>query len=218
MHQTIGVIFDMDGVLVDSGHAHYLSWRQLAEELGMRLMNEEDFKSSFGGRSADIIARWFGETRPEVVHQMDARKESIYRDLIRGKAPSMPGAVELIVSLHAARFRLGVGSSGPPENIGLVCDEMGLRPYLSAIVTGMDVQRGKPDPQVFLLAADRMGTPPARTVVIEDAPLGIEAARRADMRCIALTSSHSASALSAADVIVSNLSEITPSSILELIA
>lgn len=204
----IGVIFDMDGVLVDSGHAHYLSWRRLAEERGKRPMDEAEFKSSFGGRSAEIIARWFGETREEIVKSMDERKEAIYRELIRGQVPAMPGAVELVAALHAADIRIAVGSSGPPENIDLVCDEMGLRPYLSAIVTGMDVQRGKPDPQVFLLAAERMGTRSTATVVIEDAPLGVEAAKRAGMRCIALTSSHPGDVLHAADEIVTGLAEI----------
>ncbi|MBI5762388.1 MAG: HAD family phosphatase [Planctomycetes bacterium] len=213
---NLGVIFDMDGVLVDSGPAHLQSWQLLAREMG-RAITAEQFAHSFGQRSSEIITHIFGITDAVEIARLDARKESLYRDLVRGHVPAMPGAKELVTSLHAAGVRLAVGSSGPPENVKLVCEEMGLTLLMSAIVTGMDVQRGKPDPQVFQVAAERLGLSPAACVVIEDAPVGIEAAHRAGMACIALTSSHPRERLSAAELVVASLGEIEPSTIRGLI-
>ena len=212
----IGVIFDMDGVLVDSAEDHFTSWQAVARELG-RDLTREQFAHSFGRRSSEIIHHHFAVADSAEIARIDARKEHIYRDLIRGRVPAMPGAIELVRGLHCAGLRLAVGSSGPPENIRLVCEEMNLTGWMSAIITGMDVERGKPDPQVFLVAASRMGLPANRCVVIEDAPAGVEAARRAGMKCIALTGSHEAAALSVADRIVNSLLKLSPDGIRELI-
>ncbi len=216
MHDR-GVIFDVDGVLVDSYAPHYESWRLLAEEIDADIA-ESQFAATFGRTSRDIIASLFNVTDADAVRKLDARKESLYRDIIRPAVPAMPGAVTLVASLHATGFRLAVGSSGPPENVALVCEVMGLDAYLSASITGADVTRGKPDPQVFLLAAEGLGLPAARCVVIEDAPAGIEAARAAGMPCIALSSTHDRAGLSAADRVVDALDELGPSDIGALIA
>lgn len=205
---ALGVIFDMDGVLVDSFSAHRESWRLLARELG-RDFTDEQFHQTFGQRSADIIRALFGPRDDAETARLDARKESLYRDLIRGRVPVMPGATELIDRLHAGGFRLAVGSSGPPENVALVVDGMGLRSQFAAVVTGADVQRGKPDPQVFTLAAQRLRLPPQRCAVIEDAPVGIEAARRAGCYAVGLAGSHAMDALLAADMILMHLNELT---------
>jgi beta-phosphoglucomutase len=205
----LGVIFDIDGVLVDSRAAHLRSWLLLAEELGAEI-TESDFASTFGRTSRDIISELLGMTDPDNVRKLDDRKEALYRNIIRGAVPVMPGAREAVQRLHAAGFTLGVGSSGPPENVTLVCDGLDLTPLLSATVTGRDVARGKPDPQVFELAARRMNLDPARCVVVEDAPAGIEAARRAGMPSIGLTSTHSPKALAAADRVIEHLDELSP--------
>ncbi|HKQ50571.1 MAG TPA: HAD family phosphatase [Phycisphaerae bacterium] len=206
----IGIIFDMDGVLVDSGAAHLESWQRLAREIGAGDIPDERFTAVFGRTSADIISAVLGPKTPDEIRRLDDRKEAIYRDLIRGHVPVMPGAHDAVRRLHSAGMRIAVGSSGPRENIELVCAEMGLHPYLSGIVTGRDVQRGKPDPQVFQLAAERMHLEPSRCIVIEDAPSGIEAAHRAGMSCIALTGSHPAERLDHADKVIESLSALTP--------
>ena len=206
----LGIIFDMDGVLVDSGPAHLESWQRLAREIGAGDIPAERFTAVFGRTSADIITAVFGPRPPDEIKGLDDRKEAIYRDLIRGRVPAMPGALDAVRRLHAVGMRIAVGSSGPPENIELVCAEMGLQPYLSAIVTGRDVQRGKPDPQVFQLAAERLQLEPSRCVVIEDAPSGIEAAHRAGIPCIALSGSHPTERLFPADAIIEDLMSLAP--------
>jgi beta-phosphoglucomutase len=214
--QPIGIIFDMDGVLVDSYRAHLRSWCLLAEEMGAKI-TEAQFASSFGRTSREIIRDHFKLTDSAKIQRLDDRKEAIYRDLIREHVPEMPGAVAAVRALHAAGFVLGVGSSGPPENVALVCDRLGLRPMLAAIVTAEDVQRGKPDPQVFLLTAERMAVLATYCIVVEDAPVGIEAARRAGMHSIALVGTHPAAALSAADAVVQHLDKLTPELIRQVV-
>jgi HAD superfamily hydrolase (TIGR01509 family) len=178
---------------------------------------DERFTAVFGRTSADIITHVFGPKSPAEIKRLDDRKEAIYRELIHGRVPAMPGAVDAVKRLHAAGMKIAVGSSGPPENIELVCHEMGLRPYVSAIVTGRDVQRGKPDPQVFELAASRLGIEPSQCVVIEDAPAGVEAAHRGGMACVALLGSHPLERLKEAEQVIASLALLTPEMVSRLI-
>jgi beta-phosphoglucomutase len=183
------VIFDMVGVLVDSYDAHYQSWRDVAATEGFDL-KEDDFARTFGQTSREIIrAHWPVKNLDDTsIRAIDERKEAAFRRLIAHSVPVMDGARELIAALRSAGFKIAVGSSGPPENVFLALECFGGPPRFDAIVTGMDVERGKPDPQVFLLAARRAGVEASRAVVIEDAPPGIEAARRAGMAAVALVS------------------------------
>jgi beta-phosphoglucomutase len=212
---SYGVIFDMDGVLVDSYAAHLASWKRLAAELGAAI-TEDQFSATFGRTSREIIRQLFDVTDRETVARYDTRKEALYRDIIRGRVPVMAGAIELVTTLHQAGFRLAVGSSGPPENIALVCEECVLDSMLAGKVSGADVTEGKPDPEVFLLAAERIGVAPERCVVIEDAPSGVEAAIRAGMRCIALAGTVESTRLGQADLVVNRLDEINAATIRNL--
>jgi beta-phosphoglucomutase len=202
------VIFDVDGVLVDSYDAHMRSWLLMGREHGLTI-TEEQFASTFGQTSREIIARFWGsDLSREEAEALDARKEAIYRDLIRERFPAMDGSVELIDALADAGFRLAVGSSGPPENVELTLDCLGRASRFNAVVTGRDVTRGKPDPQVFQTAAERLGLPPARCIVVEDAPVGITAARAAGMASVALVGTVAADRLGEADLVVRSLREL----------
>lgn len=201
------VIFDMDGVLVDSYAPHLESWRILAREIGAEITPAQ-FDETFGRTSRDIIRSLFGTSDDERVRAYDERKEALYREIVRGRVPEMTGACDLVKRLHSKGLAMAIGSSGPRENVALVCEELGLTPLMGACVTGADVSRGKPDPEVFLTAAARLGVAAASCVVVEDAPAGVEAAKRAGMRCIGLTSTHESAALSAADATVGTLVEV----------
>jgi beta-phosphoglucomutase len=186
-------------------------------ELGIDY-SEPAFAADFGRTSRDILRRTLGEPLSEVrIRQLDERKESLFRDILRQAFPAMDGAVELIDALAADGFLLAVGSSGPPENIALSLDKLGRAKNFAAVVTGMDVTRGKPDPQVFQLAAERLGVPPSSCAVVEDAVHGIEAARRAGMASIALSGTTTRNRLSHADLVVDSLRQLSPASIRELI-
>jgi len=212
MNQADAAIFDMDGVLVDTYQAHYRSWLELASGEGLDF-SEEDFAQTFGWTSREVIAKlWAGRCLSEAqIAAMDSRKEAAFRRAIQAEVPLMPGAIPLLQSLRREGFRLAVGSSAPPENVNLVLDWMNLRDLFHAVVTGADVARGKPDPQVFQLAAQRLGAPPAGCVVIEDAPAGLAAAAAAGMAGVGLVSTgRSRDVLAKADLLVDSLAELSP--------
>jgi beta-phosphoglucomutase family hydrolase len=211
------VIFDVDGVLTDSYDSHFLSWQRMFGEVGVTFTDEQ-FRSTFGRTNRDIFAELYpGEMTEERSRQLGDRKEVLYREIVSDSFKPLPGAVELIDALDAAGFKLAVGSSGPPENIALTLEKLGRADRFAAAVTGADVTRGKPDPQVFLLAAERLGVPPERCAVIEDAPQGIEAANRAEMTSIALTGTTTRQNLAHAKLTIDSLDELTPQRIASLI-
>lgn len=202
------VIFDVDGVLIDSYQAHFESWRALCREHGFDI-TEKEFADTFGRRSSDIIAMLFdGQFTDAQIAAMDDRKEALFREIVAEKFPAMDGAVELIDDLAAAGFKLALGSSGPPENVMLVLRKLDRVMSVGAVVTGQDVTRGKPDPQVFVTAAQRLAVDPSHCVVVEDAVPGVEAAKRAGMKAVALTGTATREQLSQADLVVDSLREL----------
>ena len=211
-----GVIFDMDGVLVDSAQPHFRSWQLLAEENGATV-TEEQFKSTFGQQNDDIIPLIFGEVSPQRLRRLADRKEELYRGLIRAQAPIVDGAPDLVRSLHDAGVALAVGSSGPLANIELVLDAMGVADLMSAIVSGDEVTRGKPHPQVFSLACTKLRIEPSYCVVIEDAPAGVRAARAAGAHVVAVLMYHPAEAFDGADCVVNRLADLSAERLLALI-
>lgn len=218
MHPQMAVIFDVDGVLIDSYQPHYQSWVQLFLELGVEF-TEQQFRATFGRTNRDIFTELFpGEMSEGEMRARGERKEVLYREIISSKLTPMPGAVELVQALDDEGFALGVGSSGPPENIALTLEKLELTGLISAAVTGADVERGKPDPQVFLMCAERLERDPALCAVVEDAPQGVEAANRAGMTSIGLTSTQELPDLAMANLVVQRLDELTPLGIATLIA
>jgi beta-phosphoglucomutase len=160
----------------------------------------------------DIIRRfWPVAISDEQMTAIADGKEAMVRELYREHFPAMPGATRLVQSLHDYGFKLAVGSSGPKENVHLSCELLGIVPLLGGIVSGCDVKRGKPHPEIFLTSANHLNVLPQHCVVVEDATVGIQAAHAAGMKCIALLSTgHNASELQEADMIVHSLDEITP--------
>jgi beta-phosphoglucomutase len=212
------VLFDMDGVLVDSYRAHLESWLALAAEEGLAFA-EADFERTFGRTSREIIAELWPERAAEAA-AFDARKEQRYRRLIDERFPASEGAADLVRALHGAGWKLAVASSGPPENVALVLERLGAGECFEAVVTGRDVTRGKPDPEVFVTAAARLGVLAARCVVVEDAPLGVAAAHAGGMRAVALLST----GRDAADfrdekpeLVVSSLADLDPERLARLL-
>ena len=211
----IGVIFDMDGVLIDSAEPHFTSWRLLADECGGTVTREQ-FAATFGRQNRDIVPVLFGEASKTRLQALSERKEEIYRDLVRTNPPIVPGAVELAHGLARAGARLAVGSSGPLANIEFVLGAMEVTGLISAIVSGDDVTRGKPDPQVFSVACERLGVSPACCVVVEDAPAGVQAARAAGTRAVAVLIYHPAEAFDGPDLMVRRLADLSVEQLVSL--
>ena len=199
-----GVLWDMDGVLVDTAELHFQTWAQVLPEYGIRLTRDA-FQAVFGMNNTRTLGVLLGRApSPELVPEMTERKEGLFRQALRGHVQPLPGVQTWLERLRDSEFRQAIASSAPAANIDVLVDELGLRPYFDAIVPGFDLP-GKPDPAVFLEAARQIDVPPERCVVIEDAVAGVEAARRAGMRCVAVTTTHDAQALQGADVVVERL-------------
>lgn len=211
-----GLIFDVDGVLVDSYWSHFKSWQIAAAEFGFTI-TEDEFRHNFGRKSHETITeRWGDRLTAEQIAHFEHRKEAAYRDVIRDDFPGMDGARELIDTWQATGNLLAVASSGPPENVAIVLDQLGRRSSFQTVITGDDVTRGKPDPQVFLLAAGGLRLPANHCAVVEDAPAGIAAAKAAGMLAIGLVSTgHTWQSLSAADQRVASLRDLTAADIIE---
>ncbi|MSR42014.1 MAG: HAD family phosphatase [Phycisphaerales bacterium] len=215
-------IFDLDGTLVDSYDAHYLAWREVSASHAVEI-SVDDYYRHFGRRNEDLLREcWLragkGSLSDAQVHALDHEKEAAYRAQVATQFPVMTGASELVRSLRDAGWRLAVGSSGPPLNVQLALDGLGLADCFEVLVTGSDVKRSKPDPECFLLAAERLGVAPKHCVVLEDAPAGIAAAKSAGMACAAITSKgHSPERQAHADLVVDRLDAWTPAVLAELI-
>jgi len=199
------VLWDLDGTLVDSGDYHWRAWRDTMRDEGVELTYQQ-FLESFGQKNDRILTAWMGNAATrDVIGRVGDTKEALYRQLAvaEGLAP-LPGAAAWVERLHRAGWRQAIASSAPKENVRVMLDVLNLDGYFDAIVSAEDVTAGKPDPQVFLAAAAKLHTPAAFAVVVEDAAVGIEAARRAGMKCVGV----STSAVLPADVFVRSLADL----------
>ena len=184
---TGAVLWDLDGTLIDSEQYHWLAWRDTmaAEDVPLTYPR---FLKTFGLRNDAIIPQWIPGATNEQIDRIANTKEQLYRRLVRegGLAP-LPGAAEWTERLAHDGWRQAIASSAPRENIVAVLAVIGLGAVFQAVVSAEDVTLGKPDPQVFLTAASRLGSTPARSIVVEDAGAGVEAARRAGMPSIGVS-------------------------------
>jgi beta-phosphoglucomutase family hydrolase len=212
-----GVIFDWDGVVIDSSAQHERSWEILAKEISKPLP-EGHFKLGFGKKNQVIIPgilQWASEEKE--VQQLADRKEEIYRELVNQSGVHiLPGARELLAALREEGIPAAVGSSTPRGNLNAIFAATGLDEYFEAVVCGDDVTNGKPSPDVFLLAAHKLGLSAADCLVIEDAHAGIEAALRAGMRVRAVATTNPLPDLHEATDTVESLAGVTPSRLAQI--
>lgn len=217
LYQNHAVLWDMDGVLVDTGDFHFSAWKQTFEELGVAF-DKEDFRATFGMNNAGILEWVYGtKPEPEEVSQVSEKKEALFRELIKGKAEPLPGVPDWLQQFQAWGIKQAITSSAPPKNIEVLVAELKIEDYFDAIVSGFDLP-GKPNPDVFLKAANAIQVPPENCIVIEDAIAGVEGAKRAGMKCIAVTTTNPASKLARADYIVDRLENMDKKDFLSLIA
>jgi beta-phosphoglucomutase len=184
----LAVIWDMDGTLVDTADLHFEAWRDVCHEIGHDFTRAE-FAATFGRRNPEILQFLFGARFSlEEIAEIGKRKEILYRAAARRLGVELlPGGRALLEGLHAAHYAQAIGSSAPLENVDLILELTKTRQLFDAITSSEDTQRGKPDPQVFEVAAGKLGVPPSRCVVFEDAVAGVQAAKAGRMKCIAVT-------------------------------
>ncbi len=203
------VIWDLDGVIVDTSQLHFASWQQWAQELG-RTFTEDDFFRLFGLRNSDIVMRFLESgVSADEAEALGEKKEELFRDIIRReKVTVLPGALELLRSLKEDDWRLALASSGPLESTDLILSSIGIGHIFECVVSARWLSQGKPAPDVFLLAASNLGVAPDCCVVIEDTIDGVNAAKAAGMKCISVTNTYPRERLTAADFIVDTLEAV----------
>ena len=189
MGKIQAVIFDLDGVIVDTAQFHFIAWKELAAEWNYTLTPEDNEKLKGVSRmdSVNKIAQWANvQTKPEQLLDIAHRKNEIYLRFCNQLTPQhvLPGISSLINTLKANGVFISLGSAS--KNARFVLDKLGLLGVFDVVVDGNDVSKSKPNPEVFLKAAQRMGVSPEHCVVLEDAPAGIEAALAANMKVIGL--------------------------------
>jgi beta-phosphoglucomutase len=205
------VLWDLDGVIADTGTYHCRAWQDVFGRRGVSF-TDEDFMRHFGQRNDTIIRDTVGGSiSPEELAIIASEKEANYRRRVSGNIKPLPGAIELIKSLGQYSINMAIASSAPLENIQIIIRGLGVEDCFQAIVWGQEVAEGKPSPQVFLLAARKLEVEPRNCVVIEDAVAGVAAAKSADMKCVAVTNSHPRSRLKEADLIVATLATLSVS-------
>ena len=211
-------LFDWDGVVIDSSAQHERSWELLAEEI-QKPLPEGHFKKGFGRKNQIIIPEildWSHD--PEEIEALGRRKEELYRELVaKDGVEILPGAKELLVALREAGIPRAVGSSTPRANLEAIFAATGLDAYFDAVVCAEDVSHGKPDPEVFLKGASKLGVDPKRCIVFEDALPGIEAGQRGGMKVVAVATTNPIELLSHAEKSVKSLSEVSVDDLARLI-
>ena len=190
------VLFDCDGVLVDSEALSCEATSDLLRARGAKLTNEE-VRALFLGRSAADHVRWCRDHGVAIEDDFGAVKDRAYVERARGRLKAMPGALELVERVHG-KTKIAVATSGTPEKVAFSLQETGLDRFFDVVVTASEVARGKPHPDLFLRAAERLAVEPVACVVIEDSAPGVQAARAAGMKAVALASSMDRAALLAA--------------------
>ena len=204
-----GVVFDMDGVLIDSREYHLQSWIDVGQEEGY-IMTDEFFHETFGMQNGEILPQLLGASSSAAeVSRVSHRKEERYRDLITGELQLLAGVEAILQDLRANGYRLAIGTSTPWINLEFMLNHAPIAPYFDEYVTAEDVQNSKPAPDTFLMGAAKLGLSPDCCAVVEDAIPGVVAGKAAGMPVIAVTNTRKAEELHQADRVVNSLTELT---------
>lgn len=204
------LIFDMDGTIVDNMRFHDLAWARWHEIHGLPFDPGRFFSLTAGRTNAEIFADVFGEPlTPARAGELGEQKEALYRELYAPHLAPLAGLATLIDQARAAGMSLAVGTAAPPSNVSFVLDRLGLRQHFTAVVHPEANIRGKPHPDIFVEAARRLGVATRNCLVFEDAPLGIEAARRAGMKAVAMSTMLSPQAFAHFDNLVTTVADFT---------
>lgn len=203
-----GAIFDMDGVVVDNHAFHFSAWMAFAEKYKFEL-NEKIYRDQYNGKTnADLFKMIFGDISREDLNHYAEEKENLYHKLYAPHMKAHTGLIDFLEYLKKNKIKIALGTSAPTQNVDFVLDTLKLRKYFEAIVDGAQVQRGKPDPQVYQLCAMKLGLEPKDCVVFEDSLAGLESGEKAGCVIVGVATSHKASELKVkTDIIIHDFTE-----------
>lgn len=216
MTSTWAILWDMDGVLVDSAGLHYQSWLEVLTRHNV-LLTEERFQQVFGKNNTQIIQELFSSPGEDLIKRIDHEKEIYFRENISSKAHVFEGVKPWLMQFKEWGFPQAIASSAPQANLDSLVDAFNIRPYFQAIISGQYLP-SKPDPAVFLKAAKSLKISASRCVVIEDSIHGIIGARQAGMKTIGVATSQPLQALNQADLAVQRLTNLTSDQVNQLLS
>ncbi len=202
-----GFLFDLDGTLIDSMPLHAQAWRRWRAQQGLPAHDAHHFAATAGRSNAEILADLYPERSLEERMAMADSKEALYREIARGELEAIAGAEAFMGTAASLGLSLAVCTAAPPENIAVAFERFAWAARVATVTSPADGLRGKPHPDIFEEAARRMGLAPSDCLVFEDAPLGVEAARRAGMKALVLTTTLPASAFHAFDNVVATAAD-----------
>jgi beta-phosphoglucomutase len=210
-------IFDMDGVMVDNFYIHLEAWNIFCKKHQIDI-SEQSLKQHAFGRTNDELMPYFfqREMSKSEISLLEKEKESIYRDVYRGRVSLVEGLTDFLIELNNSNIKTAVGTSAPRANADFILTETNLTKYFQLIVDGSMVTKGKPDPEIYLLAAKTLNVKPSDCVVFEDSFAGIEAAHKAGMKVVGVATTHSADKLLNCNKVIRNFTEIKVSDIKDL--
>lgn len=213
---NFGILWDMDGILLDTGELHFLSWQKALAEVGREYTHEE-YLTTFGMNNTGTMQALFGmDVPPAFIDQVSERKEILFREWEPGNVSVFPGVLEWLERFSTLGARQAIASSGPIENLEVLVAKAGFGAYFDAIVSGTHMP-GKPKPDVFLKAAEALGVLSEKCLVIEDSVAGVQAARNAGMKCLAVTNTYPREKLVGAAVVVDSLIKLSEKQVFELL-
>ena len=212
-------LFDLDGVLVDSTAIVHRGWEIFAAERGFSIQEADYVRAIHGRRTRDILTDYFGLAAAEadqlIAAGFDDKTGLVARE---GGLVEIPGAIAFVRACRSFGLRLAVASSASAPNVALALRTLGLADQFDAVISSSDVRNGKPAPDPYLVAAGRVGVDPLDTVVFEDTIFGIESARAAGARCVAVATTLSRAALAMADLVIDDFRDLEPAGLLRDLA
>lgn len=202
---TEAFLFDLDGVIIDSSEFHKKSWMVLMSSNGINF-SEEDFKRTFGKRNEEILKEYFPNLPEREIKRMSYEKEELYRKFAKCNIKPIDGSIEIIKFIKEKGFKLALVSSTPRENIDFIFKELNLGEIFNTVVSGTDIKVGKPNPECYLVAAQKLDIKPQKCYVVEDSEHGLQAGKSAGSKCIGITTTHKE--LKNADIVIKNFKEM----------
>jgi haloacid dehalogenase superfamily, subfamily IA, variant 3 with third motif having DD or ED len=209
--QSFGAIFDMDGVIIDSNPFHKIALRQFCAKYGYNLSDDELRNRIYGRTNKDWIANLFErKLSAEELHHYGEEKESLFRELYKNDIKAVAGLESFLIKLQKLNIPTAIGTSAPRSNVGFVLAKTGLEKYFSVILDESHVTVGKPNPEIYIKVADRLGLPPQQCLVFEDSLSGVESAQKAGARVLGISTTHSAQELSHTDFVAPDFNDLDP--------
>ena len=207
---SYAVIFDMDGVIIDSNPFHKISLRQFCEKYGYHLSDQELVNKIYGRTNKDWIANLFGALTKEELSRYGEEKEALFREIYKNDISALTGLPEFLERLKEKNIPIAIGTSAPRSNVDFVLSHTGLEKYFSVILDESNVEQGKPNPEIYLKVAAKLGFEPSRCIVFEDSLSGVESARRAGAKVVGVATTHLFEELNHTDFVIQDFADLDP--------